>query len=145
MVGRTNRPLLPRLASYELSQGPKIKMHATLAVNLSRKSTWLKVLGSRCSHLCWWASPAPLGKLMRVTSSESGYVARWLRYEAVVVSNKHQSQGGSHGPLFVRRTCVKNSSDTSYNSCIPPCRLLWRVGGICISALTQMLSPRGRA
>lgn len=81
-------------------------MHATLAVNLSRQSTWLKVLGSRCSHLCWWASPAPLGKLMRVTSSESGYVARWLRYEAVVVSNKHQSQGGSHGPLFVRRTCA---------------------------------------
>jgi len=40
---------------------------------------------------------------------------------------------------------LKNSSDTSYNSCIPPCRLLWRVGGICISALTQMLSPRGRA
>ena len=81
-------------------------MHATLAVNLSRKSVWLKVLESRCSHLCWWASPAPLGELMRVTSSESGYVAQWLRYEAVVVSNKQQSQSGSHGPLFVRRTCA---------------------------------------
>ena len=81
-------------------------MHATLAVNLSRKSIWLKVLGLWALHLCWWASPAPLGKLMRVTSSESGYVPLWLRYEAVVVSNKQQSQGGSHEPLFVRRTCT---------------------------------------
>ena len=61
-------------------------MHATLAVNLSRQSVWLKVLGSHCPHLCWCPSPAPLGELMRVTSSESGYMARWLRYEAVVVS-----------------------------------------------------------